>query len=229
MKKFYAFSVLFKSLFKTTWQLLYGVHRVSQLEQPIVTIFGGARVKQGSEFGRQAHELAHMLIKDEISVITGGGPGIMEAANCGASHELREQLRLRNIGVTVAGLDDKEELNKCAQEQIVMDYFFARKWLLINYSVAFAIFPGGFGTLDELAEVVTLMQTKKLPGVPVVLIGKEFWQPLIDWLSEQPLKHGLISKEDLELLHVTDDLVVAHRILKERCETCTVCVHELEK
>ena len=153
----------------------------------------------------------------------------MKAANCAVDHEQRKKIQARTMGITVKGLGDKEPVNECAQEYIVMDYFFARKWLMINYSVAFAIFPGGFGTMDELAEVATLMQTKRLPGVPIVLFGKEYWQPFINWLSDSALKHGLISKEDLGLISVTDDLDEAFCLLQERCVQCQMCVHELIK
>jgi uncharacterized protein (TIGR00730 family) len=218
--RLYAYLVLFKSLTKTTFQLLYGVWKISKLTHPIVTIFGGSRVRQDSRYAHMAHKLSHLLIEDDISVITGGGPGIMEAANCGASDKTREQFSLRNIGITVKGLDE-EVSNLCAQEIISLDYFFARKWLMINYSVAFAVFPGGFGTLEEMAEVATLMQTKKLPGAPVILLGKDYWQPFMDWLNNSAVTNGLVSREEMALLYLTDDVHEAHVLMKNHCKNCS--------
>ncbi len=228
-RKFYCYRVLFSSLFKTTFQLIYGVWKVSRLPEPIVTVFGGARLKQDDFYAQQAHELSHRLARANISVITGGGPGIMEAANCGISHEQAKAIRARTLGITVKGLGKKEQVNECAKEYIVMDYFFPRKWLMINFSVAFVVFPGGFGTMDELAEVATLMQTEQLPGVPLVLIGTEYWQPFMNWLTDSALKNGLISEKDLNLIRVTDDLDEAFCLLQERCELCKKCVYELKQ
>lgn len=213
---------VYGSLFKTTLQLLHGVWRISRLPQPVVTIFGGARFTQEDPYAKKAHELAKKLVQNKISVLTGGGPGIMAAANCGALEGLGKTNKVKSIGITVKGLGTKEELNKCAQELITVDYFFTRKWLMVHNALAFAIFPGGFGTLDELGEIVTLMQTKKLPGVPIVLIGVEYWKPFIAWLQSEPLKHGLIAQQDLDMLQVTDDIDEAVEILKERCELCKI-------
>lgn len=228
-RKFQCYWVLFTSLIKTTFQLIYGVWKVSWLPEPIVTVFGGARLKQEDFYAQQAHELSHRLAQANISVITGGGPGIMEAANCAISHEQAKKIRAHTLGITVKGLGGKEPVNECAKEYIVMSYFFARKWLMINFSVAFAVFPGGFGTMDELAEVVTLMQTEQLPGVPVVLVGVEYWQPFMDWLTNSALKNDLISKEDLNLIRVTDDLDEAFSLLQGRCEFGKKCVYELKQ
>lgn len=219
-KKVYYYLIFFKSLLKTIFQLMYGVWKVSNLPEPIVTIFGGARLTQDNPFAIQAHQLSHKLAKTEISVITGGGPGIMEAASCAISQENSQSVQARTLGITVKGLNKKEPVNKCVKNYIVMDYFFSRKWLMINYSVAFAVFPGGFGTLDEFAEVITLMQTKKLPGVPVVLIGKEYWKSFIDWVYHSALKGGLVSEADVQLFRVTDNLDEALVWLQEQCELC---------
>jgi uncharacterized protein (TIGR00730 family) len=219
-RKFFCYGVLFKNLFKTTFQLLYGVWKVSSLPEPIVTIFGGARLSQDNPIAKQAHQLSHMLARANISVISGGGPGIMEAANCGVKHEEVKKIRARTLGITVKGLGKNEPVNICAKNYIVMDYFFSRKYLMINYSIAFVVFPGGFGTLDEFAEVITLMQTKKLPGIPVVLIGKEYWKLFMEWIEQSALKNGLIVKEDLSLFRITDDLQEAFAWLQDQCEIC---------
>lgn len=219
--KIQAYWHLFKTLNKTTFQLLYGVWKVSNLPQPRVTIFGGARVKQDSSYARLAHELTHKLIQENISVITGGGPGIMAASSCTFVEPYEKKLRAKTLGITVKGLEIENMKPGCDYEHIVLDYFYARKWLMINYSVAFAVFPGGFGTVDELAEVITLMQTKKLPGIPVVLLGTQYWEPFMDWVHNSALKHGLISQEDINLIRITDDIDHAVKLLKERCEVCT--------
>ncbi len=202
------------------FQMMYGAWKISRLADPIVTIFGGSRIDQHNKYARQAHELGHALIKDDISVITGGGPGIMRAASCGASHEMRKAIKARSIGISVQGLEGEAASNDCDTDYFVMRQFFSRKWLMINYSVAFAVFPGGFGTLDELAEILTLIQTKKLSGSPVVLIGVNYWKPFVDWLHDTVLQQGLITQEELGLFKVTDDLDHARFLLKEHCKLC---------
>ncbi len=220
MRLLRAYAVLLKNIIKITVQLFYGVWKVAQLPHPIITVFGGARFPQDNRYASQAHELAHKLVESNISVITGGGPGIMQAASCGAYEDKRNRLKSRTLGITVKGINKEEPINKCVEDYIVLDYFFARKWLMSNYSIAFAVFPGGFGTLDELTEVLTLMQTKNLPGVPVVLIGKDYWQPFITWLHDYSFKNGLVSAADLAMLQTTDDLDQAVQFLIEQCEKC---------
>lgn len=210
---------IYKSIIKTTFQLMYGIWKLSRLPGPTVSIFGGSRLHNTSKYASEAHDLAGLLVKHNISVITGGGPGIMEAANCGAFHSQIKKNTARSIGITVKGLEE-EPFNMCTQDKITVDYFFVRKWLLIYYSVAFAFFPGGFGTLDEFGEVVTLMQTKKILGVPIVLIGTDYWQPFLVWLRDFALKEGLVLKHDFEMIQVTDDVDEALRLLKEHCEVC---------
>lgn len=206
--------VLFFDLIPVVMQIVYGLWRLSKLTHPIITIFGGSKVQQDSEFARQATQLAQMLVDHDISVLTGGGPGIMQAANCGAVRTKKGEIR--SIGVGVKGLDENL-INICAQEYIAMNYFFARKWLLTQYSVGFAVFPGGFGTLDELAEIVTLMQTKKLPPVPIVLISKTYWKPFMEWVYESALKNNMLKEMDVNLLIVTDDINEAFKILHSHC------------
>lgn len=211
---------VYKRIIKTTFQLMYGIWKIGHLPGPVVSIFGGSRIKTKTPYAEKAYKLANLLIQHDISVITGGGPGVMEAANCGALHAFEtKKTQARSIGITVKGLDE-ETFNICAQEKILVDYFFVRKWLLIQYSVAFAFFPGGFGTLDEFGEVVTLMATKKLAGVPIVLVGQKYWEPYMNWLREYPLKEGLILQKDLDMIQVTDDVDEALRLLKEHCDVC---------
>jgi uncharacterized protein (TIGR00730 family) len=217
-----AYLVLFQGAFRTVWQLMRGIYKVSKLPHPIVTIFGGSRFKQDARYALQAHKLAHALIQSHISVITGGGPGIMQAASCGAREEMAKQKnRARTLGITVKGLDNLEPINPCVMDDyLITDFFFARKWLLMNYSVAFAVFPGGFGTLEELAEVLTLMQTKKMETAPIILIGVDYWAPLLKWLSASALENKLITQDELDLMRMTDDIDEAITLLKHRCQEC---------
>lgn len=195
-------------------QQVYGAWRVSSLPRPIITIFGGSHFDQKDVYAKQAHDLARMFAEEGVSVLTGGGSGIMEAASCGA---LRSgQGKGRVMGISVSDINEKP--NPCVQEFLELRYFYARKWLLTRYAAGFVIFPGGFGTLDELGEVLTLMQTGKTKRVPIILIGREFWEPLSQWLNDELIAHGLIDKESLELLHVTDDLHQAFCIVRDECK-----------
>jgi len=191
------------SLLGTITQLVYGMWRIGGLTPPFVSIFGGARLKQTDYYALTAHELAQQLVDANISVLTGGGPGIMEAANCGAIYGKRGTGRSIGIGVR----DLNEPRNICVQEFIMMNQFWARKWLLTRYSSAFIVFPGGFGTLDELGEVLTLLQTNKLPPVPIILVGVEFWKPLMQW-SLEALHHGLVNQREINLFVMTDDMAL---------------------
>ncbi len=199
---------------RVLWQLLYGVWRVAKLPRPIVSIFGGARITGDDIYFRKAHELGQRLVELDISVLTGGGPGIMEAASCGAIVPKAGQARMMGIGVTDLG----EAANPCVQEYFELNYFFARKWLLTRFSSAFVVFPGGFGTLDELSEVITLIQTKKLKRVPIVLFGVEYWDLFMKWLNLEALKHGTVSKEDLNLFTLTDDLEQVACLIRDECK-----------
>ncbi len=200
-------------LLKTFFQMIWGIWKINHLPGPRVTIFGGSHLQQKSPYAQLAHDLAFQLVYNDISVITGGGPGIMAAANCGASHGQPH----RSLGIAVKGVDAP---NLGAQDLLVVDFFFARKWLMTNYAVAFAVFPGGFGTLDELMGVITLMQTKQMAGLPVVLIGKDYWLPLLEWLRLYANKQGFISEQHLAMMYVTDNLNEAVIHLKEQCDVC---------
>lgn len=199
-------------------QIICGAWRVSKLPQPIISIFGSSRTPQEDEYSQEANKVAALLVAEGISVLTGGGPGIMEAANCGAVLKGGKPT-ITSIGIGVRGLDYamKESKNSCVQEYFEMDYFFARKWLLTQYSSGFIVFPGGFGTLDELSEVLTLIQTQKLKKVPIVLMGKEYWKPFMTWINDEMLFHGLITKEHLELFKITDDSYKAFCFVRGKC------------
>lgn len=167
---------------------------------PAVTFFGSARTLPGTEMYEKARELAKMLAQRGFSIITGGGPGIMEAANRGAKE---------GGGISVGcniELPFEQELNPYVDLGIEFKYFFVRKMMFMKYAEAFCIFPGGFGTLDEWSEAVTLAQTGKIEHFPIVMIGTNYWRPFMDWLRDTVLAEGDIDPEDLELFKLTDDV-----------------------
>lgn len=164
-----------------------------------VTIFGSARFKPDNPYYQKTLELSRELAEAGYTVITGGGPGIMEAGNKGAF-----EYGGRSIGLNI-NLPHEQTPNPYQTDMVSFRYFFVRKVLLIKYSTAFVVFPGGFGTLDELCEALTLIQTKKIKPFPVYLVGVEFWQGLIDWMQNSLLKSGTIGKEDLHLFKLLDD------------------------
>jgi len=167
---------------------------------PSVSIFGSARVRNGNRYYNLAVRVAAALSKAGYGVITGGGPGIMEAGNRGA-----REGNGRSIGLNIK-LPYEQNPNKFAETVIHFDYFFARKVMFVKYACGFVGLPGGFGTLDEIFEALTLKQTGKIHEFPVILVGREYWKGLLDWLSDQPLENRMISQRDLRLIHVTDDV-----------------------
>ena len=200
--------------FRVFLHIIYGVWRVSKLPQPIISIFGSAKVTQVDKYAQEANQIAVWLGEEGISVLTGGGPGIMEAANCGAIKPSRKG-DVRSIGIGVRGLNEPK--NVCVEEYFELDYFFARKWLLTQYSSGFIVFPGGFGTLDELSEVLTLIQTKQMKKVPIVLVGKDYWRPFMQWITDEAYPRGLIKLEHLNLFSVTDEPYKAFCFVRGEC------------
>ncbi len=213
-KRIWLCSSLFFRFLHVIFQLLYGAWHVSKLSQPVVSIFGGAQLSKKASYFQKAHMLAQRLANNGISVLTGGGPGVMEAASCGVVDIKKGKAKTIGIGVKDLG----EGKNPCVQEYFELNYFFARKWLLTRYSTAFIVFPGGFGTLDELAEVLTLIQTKKMKRVPIVLIGREYWHYFMKWIEQEAIEHGLIDEENLKLFTVTDDLQEVFCIIRDECK-----------
>jgi uncharacterized protein (TIGR00730 family) len=165
---------------------------------PAVSLFGGARVARDHPCYEEARVLAAALARAGFSVITGGGPGMMEAANRGA-----REAGGQSIGLNIK-LPFDQRLNEHVETGLIFDYFFVRKVMFVKYSCGFVGLPGGFGTLDEIFEAITLKQTGKMPGFPVVLYGKRFWDGLLSWLETEPLRLGAISERDLTLFRVTD-------------------------
>jgi uncharacterized protein (TIGR00730 family) len=174
-----------------------------------VTIFGSARIHEGSPDYTRARELAGLLAREGFAVITGGGPGIMEAANRGC-HEAGGL----SIGCNIE-LPHEQAVNPYVDLAVEFRYFFARKTMFVKYADGFAIFPGGFGTLDELFESLTLIQTGKIRHFPVVLIGTEYWAGLLKWIRSEAIAKGNVSPEDLDLIKCTDDMQEACRLLTE--------------
>ena len=176
---------------------------------PAVTFFGSARVRQPDPMYEAARHLAAELARRGFAIITGGGPGIMEAANRGA----REGGGL-SVGCNIE-LPFEQSLNAYVDLGIEFHYFFVRKMMFVKYAEAFVIFPGGFGTLDELFESLTLIQTGKIVHFPVIMIGTSYWQGLRQWIQERVLAERKISPDDLDLMVVTDDLEHAADVVQE--------------
>lgn len=163
-----------------------------------ITIFGSARTKEGHPEYELAREIARLAVKNGFGVITGGGGGIMEAGNRGA----REEGGV-SVGLNIA-LPHEQEPNPYANVKLDFRYFFIRKVMFVKYAKAFVILPGGFGTLDEFFEAITLIQTKKINRFPVILVDGEYWKGLLDWLKNVTLKEKKISPEDMDLIHVAN-------------------------
>lgn len=175
---------------------------------PAVSIFGSARTKPDSPYYRMARKLAARISRDGFSVITGGGPGIMEAANRGA-----RDAKGRSIGLNIQ-LPMEQDPNRHQDISIDFRYFFIRKFMFVKFATAYVIFPGGFGTLDECFEALTLIQTDKIKIFPVVLIGSEYWEGLIKWIRNTMITNGTVSPHDMDLLYLTDDLDEAAEIVR---------------
>lgn len=172
-----------------------------------VNIFGSARLGPESPYYDQGVQLGQLLSRAGINVVTGGGPGIMEGVNKGAFNE-----GALSIGLNIT-LPQEQAPNAFQDISLSFRYFFVRKFMFIKHSIAFAILPGGFGTLDEMFEALTLIQTEKAEPFPVVLIGHEYWSGLVDWMRTTMLSHGCIGQKDMELFTVVDDVEEAARII----------------
>jgi uncharacterized protein (TIGR00730 family) len=172
-----------------------------------VTVFGSARFKEDHRYYELARRVGARLVQEGYTVMTGGGPGVMEAANRGA-----REAGGRSIGCNIV-LPMEQQANPFVDRFIEFEHFFVRKVMLVKYSQAFVVLPGGFGTLDEVFETVTLMQTEKIKKFPIVAMGGEFWQKLGRFIQDSMLVEGTISPEDIDLIHLTDDLDEAMKLL----------------
>jgi len=194
-------------VFKVMAEFVDGYEKLAKIG-PCVSIFGSARLKPESKYYQMAVDIAEKITKIGFGIITGGGPGIMEAGNKGAFNA-----KGKSIGLNI-DLPFEQHFNPYINKSYSMnfDYFFVRKVMFVKYSQGFVVMPGGFGTLDELTEALTLIQTKKIGRFPIVLVGTEFWSGLLDWFKATLLKDGMISEGDLDLYRVVDTAVeaVAH-------------------
>ncbi|OCK50538.1 Rossman fold protein, TIGR00730 family [Chryseobacterium sp. CBo1] len=194
-------------VFKVMAEFVDGYEKMARIG-PCVSIFGSARLKPESKYYQMAVEIAEKITKIGFGVITGGGPGIMEAGNKGAFNA-----QGKSIGLNI-DLPFEQHFNPYINKMYSLnfDYFFVRKVMFVKYSQGFIVMPGGFGTLDEFTEALTLIQTNKIGRFPIVLVGTEFWSGLLDWFKETLLHEGMISSDDLDLYRVVDtaDEAVAH-------------------
>jgi len=186
------------SVFKIMGEFVEGFETLRDT-WPSVSVFGGARMRKSSPYYRDAQQISQLLAARGFSIITGGGPGIMESANRGA-----QDVGGESIGLSIS-LPNEQGTNPHVGTSVEFNYFFARKVMFVKYACGIVGMPGGFGTLDEIFEALTLVQTKKIRDLPVILFGTDFWKGLIDWLVDQPIQQRLLSRRDLRLFHLTDD------------------------
>ena len=185
-------------IFRIMAEFVEAIETLSQVKNG-VTIFGSARVGPDDPYYKKAEHLARRLAENGFSVITGGGPGIMEAANKGAA-----EAGGQSIGMNIR-LPYEQKPNPYANTIIEYKYFFIRKVMFVKYAMAYVILPGGFGTMDELFEALTLIQTKRIKGFPVILMGSEYWQGLMGWMKGTMLGNDNVEACDLEIIHIIDD------------------------
>jgi uncharacterized protein (TIGR00730 family) len=186
-------------MFRILGEFAQGFEEMADVDKA-VTVFGSARLREGDPYFDLAVRLTADLAMQGYAVVTGGGPGIMAAANKGAY-----QAGGRSIGLNI-DLPHEQAPNEYQTDELRFKYFFVRKVMLVKYSTAFVVFPGGFGTIDELFEALTLVQTKRITPFPVFLVGVEFWRGLVQWLQGTLVRAGTISSEDLHLFKVLDDV-----------------------
>lgn len=184
-------------MFRIIGELVEGFDKLTGIE-PAVTIYGSARIKPGDGLYLQTEEIARRLGEMGFTIITGGGPGVMEAANKGAL-----KAGVLSVGLNI-DLPQEQLPNPYVTKSITFNHFFARKVMLVKYATAFIIMPGGLGTLDELTEVLTLMQTHKIRPFPVILFDSQYWKGFLEWLKETVLACGYISEGDFNILRVCD-------------------------
>jgi uncharacterized protein (TIGR00730 family) len=185
-------------LFHIMAEFVEGFENLSDL-QPAITFFGSARCRKGEELYENTYDLAKMLAKNGFNIITGGGGGVMEAANKGA-----KEGGAKSVGVNIE-LPFEQKPNPYSTIKLSFKYFFVRKVMFLKYAMAYIVMPGGFGTLDEFSEALTLIQTKKMRPFPIVLVGSSYWAGLIEWMKTAQLNTGKISKEDLDIFKIMDD------------------------
>ena len=187
------------SVFKIIADFVKGFDELGEMG-PTVTIFGSARTKESDPYYKKAQQLSSILGSRGFNIMTGGGSGIMEGANRGANEH-----DVESIGLNI-DLPFEQTTNPYTTKELSFDYFFSRKVMLVKYSIAYVIFPGGYGTLDELFESLTLIQTRKVTGVKIFIVGVEFFTPLLEFVKNRLLRDGMIDAQDIDMLILTDDL-----------------------
>jgi hypothetical protein len=192
-------------------EFIKGFDELSELT-PCISVFGSARTDRDDKYYKEAVKLSELIVKNGYGVITGGGPGIMEAANVGAYGNDG-----KSVGLQIE-LPFEASANKFIDKLVTCRYFFTRKVFFLKYSQAFVGFPGGFGTLDELFETLTLIQTGHLRVLPIVLVGKDYWKGMIKWIKKTMLEDGKVSKEDLDLFKVVDTAEEAMEYILSKLE-----------
>src|SRR6187402_3947554 len=197
-------------IFKVMSEFVEGFEKLAKIG-PCVTIFGSARVKPSNPYYKMAEEIAYQLVEQGYGVITGGGPGIMEAGNRGAN-----RAKGKSVGLNIyLPHEQKGNIYIDPDKLITFDYFFVRKVMFMKYSQGFIVMPGGFGTLDELTEALTLIQTKKIGRFPIVLVGKKFWTGLLEWWKKVLVKDKMISPEDMDLFNLVDSPEDAVKVIDD--------------
>jgi uncharacterized protein (TIGR00730 family) len=197
-------------IFKVMAEFVEGFEKMAKIG-PCVSIFGSARTKPESEFYQMAEEIAAKLVRHGYGVITGGGPGIMEAGNKGAKKQ-----NGKSVGLNIELPHEQGSNIYIDPDKLIsFDYFFVRKVMFVKYSQGFVVMPGGFGTLDEMFEAITLIQTNKIGRFPIVLVGREFWSGLFDWIKTTMLAAGNISPKDLDLINIVDTPTEAVKVIDE--------------
>jgi uncharacterized protein (TIGR00730 family) len=204
-------------------ELRRGFEAVDRIRRPAVTVFGSARVGPNDPDYARARKCGRLLAGAGFAVVTGGGPGVMEAANRGA-----KEGGGFSVGFNIE-LPHEQQANGYVDLALAFRHFYARKVMLVKAAEGFVLFPGGFGTLDELFESLTLIQTDKVREFPVVLVGTDYWNGLLEWIAERPLATGKISPEDVNLLHVTDDVADAVELIRAGWQRVEEPVHEPAK
>lgn len=201
----------FRFLLRVMGQFIKGFQAL-HFVGPCITVFGSARFPEGHPYYELGRQVGSMVSSLGFTVLTGGGPGLMEAANRGA-----RESGGRSVGCNIK-LPTEQQPNSYLDRWVTVDHFFVRKVLLLKYSYAFVVLPGGFGTLDELFETLTLIQTRKISSFPIVVMGTDYWKTLLDFIHQLD-EAGTISKQDLHLLKVTDDVEEARAHLQQFAKT----------
>lgn len=195
-------------MFRIMGEFAEGLEAMTAINTPAVTVFGSARTQPDDKYYKAANEIGRLCAEESWAVITGGGPGIMEATNKGAF-----EAGGISVGLNIE-LPHEQGSNPYINHLLTFDYFFIRKVMLLKYSKGIVCMPGGFGSMDELFEVVTLIQTQRMEKLPIILYGSSFWSGLLEWIKSSMLSEGTVSPSDLDLLKMVDDPEEAVKLLR---------------